>query len=104
MYIVELMTTTGPVCEPFATYAEARRRIDQFPAETLVGTPLLFMELPDGSQRFVREDGKPLQIHRLPDDRFAALGESIPLADPSATRSPAVDDDDVDPPIPLVGD
>jgi hypothetical protein len=69
MFIVELTTTTGKVCESYATYEEARRRVEQYPADSLVGIPLIFQELADGSQRLIREDGKPLQWHRLPDDR-----------------------------------
>jgi len=103
MFVVELQTTAGPVCESYPTYEEARRRIELFPAEALIGTPLLFQELPDGSQRFVREDGKPLQIHRLPDDRLGGGPEqSIPLCDYEPS-SPRVDEDE-EPPIPLVGE
>ena len=40
MFIVEIQTTTGPVCESFETYEEARRRIELFPAEALLGTPV----------------------------------------------------------------
>ena len=42
MFIVELTTTTGPVCERHATYEEAKQRVDQFPAECLIGMPLIF--------------------------------------------------------------
>jgi hypothetical protein len=101
MFIVEIQTPTGPVCESFATYEEARRRIDGFPAESILGTPLLFQELPDGSQRFVREDGKPLQVHRLPDDRLDGPGDPIPLVD-AYTLEPTEAKDDEEPPIPLV--
>jgi hypothetical protein len=80
-YIVELATRTGTVCEKYATYEEARRRVDQFPAESLVGLPLIFKELPDGSQRLVREDGKPLQWHRLPEDAPPGPAEPIPVAE-----------------------
>jgi hypothetical protein len=81
VFIVEITTTTGKVCESFATYEEARRRVDLFPAESLVGIPFIFQELPDGSQRLVREDGKPLQWHRLPDDRPPGPDEPLPLAE-----------------------
>src|SRR5689334_9176787 len=84
VFIVELLTTTGKVCERYAAYAEARRRVDQFPVESLVGIPLIFEELADGSQRLVREDGKPLQWHRLPDDRPPGPDEPVPLADESS--------------------
>jgi hypothetical protein len=82
VFIVELTTTTGKVCERFATYEEARRRVDLFPADALLGLPLIFQELADGSQRLVREDGKPLQWHRLPEDsRPSGPDEPLPLAD-----------------------
>jgi hypothetical protein len=84
MFIVELTTTTGTVCETFPTYEEARRRVDLFPAEGLVGMPLIFQELPDGSQRLVRDDGKPLQWHRLPEDPLPAPDEPVPLTDESS--------------------
>jgi hypothetical protein len=84
VFIVELNTTTGKVCESFPTYEEALRRVEQFPREGLVGLPLIFAELPDGSQRLVREDGKPLQWHRLEEDRLPGPDESLPLADESS--------------------
>ena len=82
-YIVQLLTASGPLCERYATYEEAQHRIDLFPAEQLLTTPLIFRELADGSQRVVREDGKPLQMHRLPwDEPSAAASEPLPLAEP----------------------
>jgi hypothetical protein len=84
VYIVELTTTAGPVCERFATYEEARRRVEWFPAEALLGIPFIFEELPDGSQRLVREDGKPLQWHRLPEDPLPAPDEPLPLCEDPA--------------------
>ena len=84
MFIVELITTTGKVCENYATFEEAKRRVDQFPAASLVGIPFIFEELADGSQRLVREDGKPLQWHRLMTDAAAGPDEAIPLADESS--------------------
>ena len=84
MFIVELITTTGTVCESFATYEEARRRVDRFPANALVGLPLIFEELPDGSQRLVREDGKPLQWHRVPSDAPPGPDAPLPLCDESS--------------------
>jgi hypothetical protein len=83
VFIVEVLTTTGMVCERYATYEEARKRIDQLPAESLAGMPFLFQELADGSQRLVREDGKPLQWHRLPEDPLPAPAEPIPLSEGS---------------------
>jgi hypothetical protein len=105
-YIVEVMTTGGKICEQFRSYARARRRIDQLPAETIVGVPLIFAILPDGSQRLVREDGKPLQWHRLAEDGSVITDEPLPLTeepdDPNWTgplirpifREPAPDDED----------
>jgi len=84
VFIIELTTTTGRVCESYATYEEALRRVEAFPAESLVGIPLVFEELADGSQRLVREDGKPLQWHRLPDDRPPGPDEPLALADESS--------------------
>jgi hypothetical protein len=52
--------------------------VDLFPAESLVGIPFIFQELADGSQRLVREDGKPLQWQRLPDDRLGGPDEPVP--------------------------
>ncbi len=80
-FILELTTKTGRVCEKFATYEEARKRLDQFPADSLIGLPLIFQELADGSQRLVREDGKPLQWHRLPQDTAPGPEEPLPVAE-----------------------
>src|SRR3954467_1825856 len=79
-----MTTTAGKVCESHATYEEARRRVEQFPAEALVGIPFIFEELPDGSQRLVREDGKPLQWHRLPEDAPPGPDEPLPLCEDSS--------------------
>ena len=81
MFIVELTTKTGKVCESYATFEEARRRVELFPADRLVGIPFIFQELPDGSQRLVREDGKPLQWHRLPEDAPPGPEEPVPLSE-----------------------
>ncbi len=80
-YIVEVETTEGKICERFRSYARARRRVDQLPAETLVGLPMIFQILPDGSQRLVREDGKPLQWHRYGEDGSVITDEPLPLSD-----------------------
>jgi hypothetical protein len=114
VFIVEMMTTSGMVCESFASYEEARRRVDLFPAEALLGMPLIFQELPDGSQRLVREDSKPLQWHRLPDDRPPGPDEPLPLAEEAlpglssaegkilwTTREPDAFDDAEEGPLPL---
>jgi hypothetical protein len=81
VFIVELNTTTGKLCETFATYEAARRRVDSLSAECLVGMPLIFEELPDDSQRLVREDGKPLQWHRLPVDQPPIPEQPLPLSE-----------------------
>ncbi len=86
MYIVEITTKTGKICESYRSFARAKRRIDQFKDEDLIGIPFIYQELPDGSQRLVREDGKPLQWHRLP-DQGPPLGDPIPLVDPGPEKS-----------------
>src|SRR5215207_7199609 len=74
MFIVEFRTRSGKVSERYETLEEAKRRVESFPAEALVGLPLVFEELPDASERAVREDGKPLQFHRV-------LAEDMPMED-----------------------
>jgi hypothetical protein len=86
VFIVEIRTTTGNVCESYATFEEARRRVELFPAGALAGIPFIFEELPDGSQRLVRDDGKPLQWHRLPDDRLTGPDEPVALADDATVQ------------------
>ena len=80
-FIVDVMTTEGRICESCRSYARARRRIEQLPPESIVGLPMIFQILPDGSQRLVREDGKPLQWHRLADDGSVITDEPLPLAE-----------------------
>jgi hypothetical protein len=80
-YIVEVLTREGTICERFATYEEARRRVERLPADIILGVPFIFRELTDGSQRLVREDGKPLQWHRLESDKDAPMDEPVPLSD-----------------------
>ena len=84
MLIVELLTKDGRICERWETYEEARLRVEQFPVENLLSLPLIFQELADGSQRLVREDGKPLQWHRLPEDRAPAPEEPVSLSEGSS--------------------
>ena len=97
MFIIELVTTTGKVCEKYATYEEARRRVESFAAESLVGLPLIFRELTDGSERLVREDGKPLQWHRLEEEPPTAADEPLPVSEPSGlTVWPILPEDDED--------
>jgi hypothetical protein len=81
-FVVELMTTDGRVSERFATLDEALRRVDEFPAAALIGLPLVLRKLPDGSERLVREDGKPLQFHRILAEDFAGADqEPLPLVE-----------------------
>lgn len=82
MFIVELTTTTGRVSERFETCEEAQRRVDGFPAGSLIGMAFIYHELPDGSQRLVRADGKPLQWHRLVTD-LAPEDDVVPLSEGS---------------------
>jgi hypothetical protein len=81
-FIIEVTTTEGKICESFRSYARAQRRIDAIPAEKIIGLPLIFHVLPDGSQRLVREDGKPLQWHRYGDDGSIVTDEPLPLEEP----------------------
>ncbi|MBM4070347.1 MAG: hypothetical protein FJ271_15540 [Planctomycetes bacterium] len=85
MFIVEIITRTGRICERFRSFARAKRRIDQFQDKDLVGIPFIYQELPDGSQRLVREDGKPLQWHRHPDESLAS-DEPLPLVEPNPEK------------------
>src|SRR4051794_16705577 len=80
-FIVEVTTKTGKVCESYETYEEAKRRVDQLPADSLAGIPFIFRELADGSQRLGREDGKPLQGPRLPEAPPPGPDEPIPLSE-----------------------
>jgi hypothetical protein len=88
MYIVEITTRSGKICERFDSYEHAQRRIMQVPDDQIIGIPFIFAELPDGSQRLVRADGKPLQWHRLGEDADRQIDEPpLPLADdPESTR------------------
>jgi hypothetical protein len=54
------------------------------PAAALTGVPLIFEELPDGSQRLVRDDGKHLQWHRRVDEEIADPDQPISLCDESS--------------------
>jgi hypothetical protein len=84
VFIVEALTTSGKVCEKFATYEEARRRVERIRPDALVGVPLIFRELPDGSTRLVRDDLKPLQWHRTLAEEE---DKPIPLSDLPADAS-----------------
>jgi hypothetical protein len=81
-YIVEIPTRSGKICEVFPSYARAIRRINKVPDAELTGMPLIFKELTDGSQRIIREDEKPLQWHRLPEQEDNPEADSpLPLAE-----------------------
>ena len=103
MFVVELTTTAGRVCESFATYEEAAARVAAIPDTELVGMPLIFQDLPDGSQRIVREDGKPLQAHRPtlavdPEDAVPLAEEDVPLGELRPIYTPQDEvPDEVDP-------
>jgi hypothetical protein len=85
MFLVELTTHQGRISERYETYEEARRRLEQFPADSIIGLPFIFQELPDGSERLVREDGKPLQFHR----RSADEAKSCPDEPISLVEEPS---------------
>jgi hypothetical protein len=116
VFIVELATREGKVCESYETYEEARRRVEQFPPEALVGLALIFQELPDGSQRLLRADRKPLQWHRLPEDPLPGPDEPVPLSEvppellaagdggqlARPVSPPPEEEPDDEPPLPLV--
>src|SRR5438477_650754 len=81
-FILDLTTRDGRVCERFETYAEARRRLEQFPAENLIGLAFIFEEFADGSERVILQDGKPLQLHRGPvEEAREIVDEPLPLAE-----------------------
>jgi hypothetical protein len=90
MFIVELTTGQGRVSERYETYFEACQRVEQFPANELVGLAFIFQELPDGSERLLRQDGKPLQFHRgLVEDARECVDSPLPLVeDPSSILGP----------------
>ena len=114
-YIVEVATAEGPISERYDTYEEAVARIEGLPGEIVRGVPFIFHELPDGSQRLVRNDLKPLQWHRLEHEQDVPLGDdAIPLADEEPPEAagyigpkikpitrPVADDADDDEPLPL---
>jgi hypothetical protein len=81
VFIVEAVTRTGKVCERYATYEEARHRVDGLSAEGVIGLPFIYQELADGSQRLVREDGKPLQWHRMTEEIAPAADAPVPLSE-----------------------
>jgi hypothetical protein len=81
-YILEITTRSGKICERFRSFERARRRLARLNDQELIGIPLIFKELPDGSQRLVREDGKPLQWHRAPERGDEPVDDRpLPLVD-----------------------
>ncbi|MFO0969344.1 MAG: hypothetical protein U0793_27625 [Gemmataceae bacterium] len=86
-FIIELTTTQGKVTERYSSYERARERILEFPTDSVIGVPCIFQELPDGSFRVVREDGKPLQWHRIEDDENVAE-EPLPLTEEEPSGKP----------------
>lgn len=109
-FTIVVMTTSGQICENFGTYEEAVHRIESLSADTLLGVPMIYQDLPDGSQRVVREDGKPLQMHRLPYDEPDIPEEPLPISEEITIgqlcepRRGGWDDFEDDDPIPLIGD
>lgn len=81
MFIVEAVTKAGKVCERYASHEEARRRVDALSAEAVIGLPFIYQEFADGSQRLVREDGKPLQWHRMTEEIAPAADAPVPLSE-----------------------
>lgn len=76
VFIVVIPAPTGAVTERFDTLEEARRRADAAPGA------LVFHELADGSERYVRDDGKPIQFHRtVAAERPGDADEPLPLAE-----------------------
>jgi hypothetical protein len=106
MFIVEALTTEGRICETYATHEEALHRVEGLPNHILITLPLIFQELPDGSQRLVREDGKPLQWHRHDMSEMAPepveLADGPPLGPPRTLSLPKDDIDEDEEPLPLV--
>lgn len=100
MYLVEVITRSGPISETFATYEAAAARVARIPEADLLTMPLIYQDLPDGSQRIVREDGKPLQAHRptlsadLPEAALPLSEEDIPLGELRAVYTPQDESDE----------
>ncbi len=81
-FIVEMTTREGRISERYETLALAQRRVAQFQTENLLGVAYIFQELVDGSERAVREDGKPLQLHRvLAEETTDRAGQPLPLCE-----------------------
>jgi hypothetical protein len=81
VFIIEVLTKTGKVCERFETYEKAWRRVQRFRPDTLLSAPFIFQELPDGSTRLIREDLKPLQWHRILEEETPECEQPIPLSE-----------------------
>ena len=96
VFLVEAVTVQGRVSETFSTLADALRRADAISASERIMGPLVYQELADGSQRIVRDDGKPLQAHRhampLPEEEALPLAqEDLPLGEPRPLWTPQDD-------------
>jgi hypothetical protein len=93
VFLVEAMTTSGRISEAYPEYEDARRRAEAIPAEELLTAVIIYQELPDGSQRVVRDDGKPLQAHRhaMPgaeEEPLPLAEENVPLGELRAVYTP----------------
>jgi hypothetical protein len=104
MFLLEVVTRSGRISEAFPTYDAALARLNALSDEELLSMPLIFQELPDGSQRIVRADGKPLQAHRPTlaadpsEDSLPLAEEEIPLGEVRAIYTPQEDSSEwVDP-------
>lgn len=97
MFLLEVVTRSGRISESFPTYEAALARLNALADDELLTMPLIFQDLPDGSQRFVRADGKPLQAHRptltadLNDDALPLSEEEIPLGELRTIYTPQDD-------------
>ena len=97
MFLLEVVTRSGRISESFPTYEAALARLAGFADDDFLTMPLIFQDLPDGSQRIVREDGKPLQAHRptlaadMNDDALPLSDEEVPLGDLRAVYTPQDD-------------
>jgi hypothetical protein len=102
VFLVEARTTQGRISEAYTTQEEAQRRLESLSLDDLLTAPVIYHLLPDGSQRVVRDDGKPLQAHRhrMPEDDEEPLPlpeEEVPLGELRAIYTPQ---DEADPDAP----
>jgi hypothetical protein len=100
VFLLEVVTRSGRVSESFPTYEAALARLAAIADDELLTMPLIFQDLPDGSQRIVREDGKPLQAHRptlaadMNEDALPLAEEEVPLGELRAVYTPQEDHSD----------